>query len=422
MTKDSIKKQIEKLGLAGTVLYYAGRFLSKAEQMTVGRATGKFAKVKKNRMVFKNRAMQDFTDNPRAFFEYLTENGYNENYEMIWLVSEKRKFKNCHYKNVRFVTAENKYGWNSPLSYYYADTAEYFFYSHNAAGLNAYRCKGQKVINLWHGCGYKGVEHGAGKEAQSSVKADFDYALVPGAVFADTKSKVWNCKKEILLQLGYPRYDWMLNPSMDKEQILSRLFGKKTEKIILWMPTFRKSELKGCREGEIELPYQLPALNGSEDLEELDHLLEELDMLLVIKKHPLQIGWKGTEEKLSNICYLSDGMLEKEKIRLYEVVGISDALISDYSSIAVDYLLLDRPIGYVLADYELYKEKRGYVFDDPLEYMPGEKLYDRKDIAEFLQHISDGTDLFRQERQKMLPLMHNKTDNYCRRLAEYLEL
>lgn len=422
MTKDSVQKQIKKLGVVGTVLYYIGRFFSKAEQMTIAAATGKFARVKKNRMVFKNREMQDFTDNPRAFFEYLTENGYNEKYQMIWLVSEKRKFKNCHYKNVKFVTAENKYGWNSPLSYYYANTAGYFFYSHNTAGLNAHRCKGQTVINLWHGCGYKGVEHGTEKEARSSVKADFDYALVPGPVFAETKSKVWNCRKDILLQLGYPRYDWMLNPCLDKAAILQKLFGRKTEKMVLWMPTFRKSELGGCREGEIELPYQLPALKGKEDLRYLDHFLAEQDMLLVIKKHPLQIGWKGENEKFTNICYLSDKMLEKEEIKLYEVVGISDALISDYSSIAVDYLLMNRPIGYVLADYELYKEKRGYVFTDPLEYMPGEKIYNREDIRTFLKHVSEGTDLFSEERKKMLPIMHNKTENYCKRLAEYLEL
>jgi len=53
--------------------------------------------------------------------------------------------------------------------------------------------------------------------------------------------------------------------------------------------------------------------------------------------------------------------LEKKQIKLYELIGISDGLLSDYSSVAVDYLLLDRPLGYVLADYNIYKEKRGFV-------------------------------------------------------------
>ena len=115
-------------------------------------------------------------------------------------------------------------------------------------------------------------------------------------------------------------------------------------------------------------------------------------------------------------------ILEKKQIKLYELIGISDGLLSDYSSVAVDYLLLDRPLGYVLADYNIYKEKRGFVFKDPLEYMPGEKIYNACDIRKFMKHLTDGTDSYRQERAKNLKQMHNKTENYCKRLADYLQL
>ena len=68
-----------------------------------------------------------------------------------------------------------------------------FFYSHNSAGLNRYRCKGQTVVNLWHGCGYKDAELGKKKQ---NIKPDFDYALVPGPVFVKTKSGLWNCNRQ----------------------------------------------------------------------------------------------------------------------------------------------------------------------------------------------------------------------------------
>ena len=90
------------------------------------------------RIVFKNRENQDFTDNARALFEYLVENGYNEKSQMIYMVSEKKKFRNRKYKNVKFVTAENRFGWNSPMAYYYGATAKYFFYTNNSADLNRY--------------------------------------------------------------------------------------------------------------------------------------------------------------------------------------------------------------------------------------------------------------------------------------------
>ena len=285
--------------------------------------------------------------------------------------------------------------------------------------MNRYRCKGQTVVNLWHGCGYKDAEQGKKKQ---NIKPDFDYALVPGPVFVKTKSGLWNCEPDRLLMMGYPRYDWMLHPSMSKDEILDSLFGWKGKKAVLWMPTFRKSDLGGCAENEIELPCQLPAIQNMNELKELDSYLREQEIILIIKKHPLQTEWDENEQEFTNIRYVAEALLEKKQIKLYELIGISDGLLSDYSSVAVDYLLLDRPLGYVLADYNIYKEKRGFVFEDPLEYMPGEKIYNACDIRKFMKHLTDGTDSYRQERAKNLKQMHNKTENYCKRLADYLQL
>ena len=209
---------------------------------------------------------------------------------------------------------------------------------------------------------------------------------------------------------------------MSKDEILDSLFGWKGKKAVLWMPTFRRSDLGGCAENEIELPCQLPAIQNMNELKELDSYLREQEIILIIKKHPLQTEWDENEQEFTNIRYVAEALLEKKQIKLYELIGISDGLLSDYSSVAVDYLLLDRPLGYVLADYNIYKEKRGFVFEDPLEYMPGEKIYNACDIRKFMKHLTDGTDSYRQERAKNLKQMHNKTENYCKRLADYLQL
>ena len=144
--------------------------------------------------------------------------------------------------------------------------------------------------------------------------------------------------------MGYPRYDWMLHPSMSKDEILDSLFGWKGKKAVLWMPTFRKSDLGGCAENEIELPCQLPAIQDMNELKELDSYLREQEIILIIKKHPLQTEWDENEQEFTNIRYVAEALLEKKQIKLYELIGISDGLLSDYSSVAVDYLLLDRPL------------------------------------------------------------------------------
>ena len=90
MTKDSLKRKIKEEGLAGSVLYYLGRFCSKAELAHGGKMVGNHGKLRQNCIVLKNRTMQDMTDNPRAFYEYLIQNKINENYQIIWMVSDKK--------------------------------------------------------------------------------------------------------------------------------------------------------------------------------------------------------------------------------------------------------------------------------------------------------------------------------------------
>nr|WP_294678256.1 CDP-glycerol glycerophosphotransferase family protein [uncultured Blautia sp.] len=427
MKISSVKKQISRLGFLGTFCYYMGRMGTVAELEILGRFTGKFIKVKKNRLVFKNREKQDYSDNPRAFFEYLIKKGYNEKYKIIWMVSDKKSFRDHKYKNVKFVTAENKYGWSSPACIYYATTAGCFFYSHNSAGLNRYHGEGQKVINLWHGCGYKGAEHGDGKTPKRSdedVKLRFDAALVPGPVFVETKSRAWGCDRKKLLTCGYPRYDWMLNPGITKKQLFEKLGIRKEPgtKVVMWMPTFRQSELNGCKEGEISMPYTLPGLSGAQELVELDRLLGKLNITLFIKKHPLQTKWESDTGELKSVYEITDQLLEEQGILLYELIGLCDGLISDYSSIAVDYLLLDRPMAFVLTDYRMYQEKRGFVFEDPLSYMPGEKIMKYEDFRRFFEDLAEGKDRWKEERKRLLPVMHTRHENYCGALLEALKL
>ena len=423
MTKDSLKKKIKEEGLAGSALYYLGRFFSKTELALVGKWFGSHGKLRSNCIVLKNRTMQDMTDNPWAFYEYLIRNKLNEKYQIIWMVSDKKKCQRLKCKNVKFVTAENKYGWSSPLAYYYGAVAGFFFYTNNTAYLNFYHCEGQVTVNMWHGCGYKDVARDNKPPAGKSMM-HFDHALVPGAVFVDTKSRYWNCSKEKILPLGYPRYDWMLHPSVTREKALKVLFDRKDEKTVIWMPTFRKSEVLISAENNIDLPFQLPALNSEEELKELDDHLRECRIFLIIKKHPLQSGWNFLESQYTNIRYVTEEMLQKSGIQLYELVGLMDGLISDYSSIAVDYMLLDRPLGYVLTDLESYRSTRGFVFEKPQEYMPGEKIYDLEDLKTYFRHMEAGVDPYKEERERLLPRMHTMPQKacYCQALAEYLNI
>ena len=187
------------------------------------------------------------------------------------------------------------------------------------------------------------------------------------------------------------------------------------------MPTFRKSVLTGYGENEISLPYQLPGIEDSAQMAQLDRHCGKEKILLLIKKHPLQTGWEQ-ENCYKNIRYVTDEMFATADVVLYRLLGVCDGLISDYSSVAVDYMLLDRPMAFVLTDLPAYGQLRGFVFKDPLAYMPGEKVYDFGQLLTFLTHVREGKDLFAKERQLLLLEMHNPCKDYRGRLLDFLNI
>ena len=106
---------------------------------------------------------------------------------------------------------------------------------------------------------------------------------------------------------------------------------------------------------------------------------------------------------------------------MYQFLTLTDALISDYSSVAVDYMLLDKPIAYLLEDFEQYKKVRGFVFEDPLEYMPGYHIYSNEELDRFLSDIHNHKDIYKEKRAHKLSVMHNQCNNYSKRIWETIK-
>lgn len=87
-----------------------------------------------------------------------------------------------------------------------------------------------------------------------------------------------------------------------------------------------------------------------------------------------------------------------------------DVLITDYSSVYFDYQLLDRPIGFAIDDVEEYRRNRGFVFDNILDYMPGEKIYSFDELKTFFDHLHKGQDDYSEKRKKVNDLVNHWQD------------
>ena len=98
---------------------------------------------------------------------------------------------------------------------------------------------------------------------------------------------------------------------------------------------------------------------------------------------------------------------------------ISDALITDYSSVFYDYLLLDRPIAFTINDLNEYADTRGFVFENPLQFMPGEKISTKHEFIRFLENVYQGDDRYQSKRKEINDFCNYYTDgNNCERILK----
>ncbi|MEG0692309.1 MAG: CDP-glycerol glycerophosphotransferase family protein, partial [Oscillospiraceae bacterium] len=115
--------------------------------------------------------------------------------------------------------------------------------------------------------------------------------------------------------------------------------------------------------------------------------------------------------------------LDKSDVQLYHLVSQCDVLLTDYSSIYFDYLLLNRPIGFIIDDIEEYNQKRGFVTKEPLELMPGEKMKTIEELNHFLETIGNHKDEYVEERARVNEIVNQYKDNQsAKRLLNLLEI
>jgi CDP-glycerol glycerophosphotransferase (TagB/SpsB family) len=98
-----------------------------------------------------------------------------------------------------------------------------------------------------------------------------------------------------------------------------------------------------------------------------------------------------------------------------------DGLVSDYSALYHDFLLLDRPIGLVPYDYEDFKKKNGFLYDY-FAHAPGRIIKNQSNFYEFINEVKSGNDSFSKNRLLLKKLIHRWTDNTaCSRVLEIMK-
>lgn len=321
-----------------------------------------------------------WNDNSKYFRIFLEDNN-KEKLRLIWIAKDKAERDLVRAKKFEAYTR-----W-SVKGLYHTLTAGAFFFSSNINDINYWASGHALKINLWHGVGIKklGMKQSDLYNPNSLVTKILTpyfydnptYFTGPSELMAKHFSDCYRLQEGQMLHVGYPRCDFLLQDdnyvnnyfteyeSKEYQDIVNLLSNY--DKVYVYMPTFRDDQHDFIKSSGINFP-------------KLDDLFKKKNYLLIIKLHPAtridNIDFKGFD----NIVALD------QHFDIYPILKKSDVLITDYSSIYYDYILMDeKDVILFPFDYDEYiKNSRDLAFDY-LTYTPGVKAWSFNNLIKIIQ-------------------------------------
>ena len=319
---------------------------------------------------------QELTGNSEAMLWYLAE---NTDIDVVCITNEKiRSFEK--YRNVKFKS-------DSILNAMFAYFTSRVVLDSSLHTVKMRPTKKQVSIQLWHGSPLKHLPK------SNTIKNGKYYTRIAYAsdLFKNEMKQSFGIDDDQLLLIGNPRNDLLFQ----KTELPSSCSDGR--KLIVWMPTFRRGI--GLQEASRDIP-----IVTKDNCKDLERFLKEHKIRLFIKPHPLQMGGLSElfdEGEYEAIHLLTDVELRQNGLTLYGFLGQMDALLTDYSSVYFDYLLLNRPIGFAIDDIDEYSKSRGFALDPPEKYMPGKKIRNYQDLIDFLSDVETGRDEYQADREQV---------------------
>jgi len=117
-----------------------------------------------------------------------------------------------------------------------------------------------------------------------------------------------------------------------------------------------------------------------------DILLQKLIILITLIIHPADFLQTIDFPVYKNIIVLK---YLNSNVQLYPLLGNTDFLLTDYSSVWIDYDILNKPIGFVMNDIEEYRNDRGLMFDDLEKQLPGSILSNTNQLFDFISNLDN---------------------------------
>ena len=356
---------------------------------------------------------QKYSDNSRAMYEYVLEN--EPAVTPVWITHNPQvyeKLKGMGRPVAMSHTAEGRR---------WCRKAGVVFVTTTPDEMNSHWLNGAKFVWLWHGMPLKQIMADERKFLQTRqslfkrFKVRLNRFLFPydncvphdwvmnsadfftpffASAFEVPESQVWTD--------GYPRNDALFSDRTE-DIVLKYRREYPTAKFIIYMPTHRVNALKGT-------PFNGFDGFGFESSAFFD-VLEKQDYVFFNKGHFFD---SGAGISLNNDRFVN--VTDSDFDNLYTFVKDMDILITDFSSIYFDFILLGKPIITAPFDYNDYISNERPLYFDYNVWQAARA----EDWNGLLNILSKGS--YHKPSEDEIRLFHNHPDgNSCRRITEHLK-
>lgn len=338
-----------------------------------------------------------FCDNTKFLFEYM--------------------IKNCSYLTVKYVVNDDmlryeliqKYGnhfieTNSLRGMFYALFAKVWILNALELPVSGVFLKfRRKVVLLTHGVTSKQTGLAEKKVSilkqlyYSIIRTNLSYVLTTCSEFKNVVASHFGISEKQMIVSGFPRFDSLLRNEYVK------LRKEENETSVLYAPTWRHY-------ADVKL-FPFEDFNKSE----LEQFCTARNIKFYIRVHPRFEN--NIPEKIRNLSFVKI-FSGSQFPDINDYLPNFDMMITDYSSIFYDFMILDRPLFFFMYDIEEYEKEIGLAVDFN-KFAAG---YKPKTQREFLQNMNDALvkDSFAEKRRSVRNFACGQSKNNCKDLVKTL--
>lgn len=342
-----------------------------------------FIPIKKNRVAFVSRPNVPVTGNLRALMDAVLD---LDRFEVG--VYKERGFSR-EFVDVMDEAGVCVFDRYSIAALVFILSSEYLVVSHSVRHAYVSRKRpGRKIMNVWHGVALKKIEAMMPFDELNELYLEsrrkliaansklYDVVISSGKLDRLVNSVAFSVDYSKVLELGLPRFDYLAPGYVlprdlvdQKETVLKAINGRK---FILYAPTFRE-----VGEGAVE--------HFSASLELLTGFCRMRNVVIGVRPHPYDTGKFLKFCDGVNVIACDSNIVSESAILLQ----LADVLVVDYSSIWVDFLLVNKPIVGLWPDYDTYVDRdRGFILDYKTIF-PGKVYLNWSEVTLYLEGMAD---------------------------------